>query len=148
MEVGASVLAIVEISARVASLLFQYANDVKNAKGEILRLQQEVRSMQDICESVQKLLQSPKADNLKASRRLFDALNDGFFQLRRLELKIEPGKTRATMKRAGITALRWPLNSRDVEKTVKELGRCMQLISLALQVDQTYVLKFFIDDLG
>lgn len=144
MEVGASVLTVIEISARLASLLFQFANDVKNARDEILRLQREVKSLQDLSETIQNLLQSPKADSLKASRKLFDALNDGLSQLRWLEDKIEPGKTRATMKRVGIRALKWPLSSRDVEKAIKELGRCMQIISLALQVDQTYVLDFLV----
>lgn len=53
------------------------------------------------------------------------------------------------MSHIGFRALKWPFRSKYVERTVQDLVRCTQAMSLALQVGQTYIanvddLKYFV----
>jgi hypothetical protein len=138
LSTAASVIAVVDMSAKVASLLFQYSKEVKNAKEDIAQVQLKVLGLKSASESVQQLLSGPNKEKLEASQKLLAALHDSLSQLRKLEQELDPGKTRKVMRRVGLRALRWPFDSKGIEKTVQDLGACIQAISLGLQVDQMY----------
>lgn len=55
----ASVIALIEISAKITSLCFQYSASVKNAKKDIERLQRKVSDISNVFEQVQQLLDGP-----------------------------------------------------------------------------------------
>ena len=57
--VAASALAVIELSAKVATLCLQYSNDVKGARDDIARLQKEITNLQALSESVKGLLDGP-----------------------------------------------------------------------------------------
>lgn len=137
LGVAANVIAVVELSAMIASLCVQYSLAVKHAKADIERLGEEVNSVTELLRGVQRLLQRPDNPQLSTSQKLRDALRDCFSQLTHLDTKLDPGKTRKTMSRLGIRALKWAFESKGVEKVINDLERCKQTISLALQVDQT-----------
>jgi hypothetical protein len=138
VSAAASVLAVIDMSVKVASLLFQYSKEVKNAKEDIGRVQRQVDSLTNASESVRQLLQGPNGAKLQASQKLLAALHDSLSQLGRLKQRLEPRKTRKVMSSFGIRALKWPFDSKDIEKVVQDLGTCTQTISLSLQVDQMY----------
>jgi hypothetical protein len=133
---AASVIAVVDMSAKVGSLLFQYSKDVRNAKEDIGRVQLQVTSLKNASESVQQHLNGPDGEKLEASQKLRDALQQGCSQLESLEQRLLPGKRRKIMSRYGLRALKWPLDRKDIEKTIQDIGRYTQAISLALQLDQ------------
>ena len=139
LGVAASLIAVVDLSAKVAQWLIQYSLEVKDAKGDILRLHSEVKNLEKVVNHVQHLVTRPDCAKLSASEKLVDAVNDCSMQLNILEEELDPGKTRKVMRRLGIRALKWPFKSRQVDKVIRELERCKGTISLALQVDQTYV---------
>ncbi|KAH6986690.1 hypothetical protein EDB80DRAFT_655684 [Ilyonectria destructans] len=140
LGVVASLLAVVHSSTKVASLCFYYYRDVKNAKDDIDRLQREATNLKKASESVQLLLKGPNGAKLEASQELMVAAEDSLSQLRELEQVLSPGTARKAMSRLGLRALKWPFQSKDVEKIAQGLGRCTQAISLGLQVDNTAVL--------
>jgi hypothetical protein len=133
---AASVLAVVDMSAKVATLLFQYSKEVKNAKEDIGRVQLQVNSLKVASESVKQHLNGPDGAKLEASQKLLAALHQGFSQLKSLEQRLHLSKERKAMSRFGIRALKWPFHGKDVEKTIQHLSTCKQAISVALQVDQ------------
>jgi hypothetical protein len=137
LGVAANVIAVVELSAKIASLCVQYSLAVKHAKTDIERLGGEVNRVTDLLRAVEKLLQRPDNMQLSTSQKLHDALKGCFSQLTQLDTQLDPGKTRKTMSRFGIRALKWPFETKGVEKVINDLERCKQTISLALQVDQT-----------
>lgn len=57
-------------------------------------------------------------------------------QLQQLDTIVDPGKGRKVMRRFGIRVLKWPLETKKVEKTISIFDRCKGTISLALQVDE------------
>ena len=140
---AASVVAVVDISTKIASLLFQYTKEVKDAKEDIARVQLQVENLRNTCDSVHQRLQGPNGKKLKASQKLLDALHHAYSQLKSLEQELSPEKGRKAMSRISIRTLKWPFDSKDIEKTIKHLNACSQAISLALQADQMYAILLF-----
>jgi hypothetical protein len=140
LGVAASVIAVVDLSAKVAQWCIQYSREVKDAKDDILRMHKEVQNLGNVASDVQHLITRPDRAELSTSEKLRDAIDNCSAQLKTLERTLDPGKARKAMRRFGYRALKWPFQSRQVEKVIKDLERCKGTISLALQVDQTYVL--------
>jgi hypothetical protein len=134
---AANVIAVVDLCAKVASFCYQYSLAVKDAKNDITRLQGEVKSLRDVLGEVQQLLNGPDSAKLSASQKLLEALKDGFSQLKTLDERLNPGKARKAMSRMGVRALKWPFESKEVDKVINGLEKCKQTVSLALQIDQT-----------
>ena len=136
LGIAASAIAVIELAAKVASLCLQYSKDVQGARDDIARLQRTTTDLQNMSRSVKELLDGPHK-RLKASRELRATLDDSQRQLEQLKNKLTPNTCRAAMKRIGLRALKWPFESRDIEKIIESLARSTQTISLSLQVDQT-----------
>ncbi|RYP16410.1 hypothetical protein DL766_009126 [Monosporascus sp. MC13-8B] len=140
LGVAASAIAVIELSAKVASLCLQYSKDVKHAEEDIIRIHEEIIRLKNISKEVQNLVNSPRGAKLEASQKLGDTLKDSQSRLERLDHELTPSKGRQAMKQFGLRALKWPFKSKDVEKIIQDLTRCTQMISLSLQVDQTTTL--------
>ncbi|KAM0185994.1 hypothetical protein ACHAPI_011898 [Fusarium lateritium] len=141
LGVASSVIAVVDLSAKVFSLCLQYSREVKNAKDDIEGLRKEVATFQDTTEKLKALIDGPRGRELKASQHLVYAIEDGHSTLGKLEQQLRPSTGRKAMSRFGMCALKWPFESKDVEGTIQNLERCRGNISLALNIDQTVILQ-------
>jgi conjugal transfer/entry exclusion protein len=137
LGVAASVLTVIELSAKIASVCVQYSRQVKHAAEDIDRLQGEVKSLQDMLQNVKQLLNSPNGARLSASPTLSKEINGCEFELISLDQRLNPSQSRKAMSRVGFRALKWPFESKAVYEVIGRLERRKQSISLALQVDQT-----------
>ncbi|KAH8750139.1 hypothetical protein F5883DRAFT_225734 [Diaporthe sp. PMI_573] len=137
---AASIIAVVELSANVASICFQYSKDVKNARNDIARVQAEIDSFRNTANSALQLLNSPHGDRLNSSKLLLDAVKGAASRLEQLNAELRPPSTCKAMSRIGLRALKWPFKSKDVERVVQDIARCTQNISASLQIDQTLIL--------
>ncbi|KFY28387.1 hypothetical protein V491_00489 [Pseudogymnoascus sp. VKM F-3775] len=137
LGLAASIIAVIELSAKVASLCLEYYTNVKNARDDITRLQREADRLEVTLKQVQSLVNGPNSAKLEASRTLRNGVNDCSSQLADLETKLEPGKRHKVMRRFGYRALKWPFKNEEVEGILKNLGRCKEMIFFGLQVDQT-----------
>jgi len=133
----ASVVAIVDLSVKVASLLFQYSKDVRHAAADIERIKSETTNLKNAWDSVKELLAGPNGSRLAALQKFAVALTDSRSRLEQLEQTLDPGARRSALRKVGVR-LKWPLDKKDVEKTVQDLAGCTQKISLGLLLDQTY----------
>ncbi|KAF2685436.1 hypothetical protein K458DRAFT_388312 [Lentithecium fluviatile CBS 122367] len=118
LSAAASVIAVVDISAKVTSLCFQY-------------------SVANVLEKLQQLLDEQDKSQISTTRKIVDSLEGCHQQLQGLKAQLEPGRGRKAMQRVGIRALKWPFMSKQVEKMVVNLEQYEHAFSLALQVDQT-----------
>ncbi|KAG7424573.1 hypothetical protein Forpi1262_v014573 [Fusarium oxysporum f. sp. raphani] len=141
LGVVSSVIAVVDLSAKVFSLCLQYSREVKNAKDDIERLRKEVAAFQDTTKELKALLEGPCGKELKTSQQLVSAIEDGHSTLGKVEQRLRPSTGRKAMSRFGMRALKWPFESKDVEGTIEKLERCSGNISLALNIDQTVILQ-------
>ncbi|KAF4436977.1 hypothetical protein FACUT_6014 [Fusarium acutatum] len=121
---AASVIAIIDLSAKVATLCFQYSTAVRNARADVAHLQSRLNDLDACLRGVHRVLHGPNNQALPISRELIDSL-DG---------------SRKTMRRLGLRALKWPFDSTEVSGIVANLERYKQTIMLCLQVDQTTIL--------
>jgi hypothetical protein len=119
LGVAASAIAVVELCAKVASLCVQYSRDVTSAKNDTTRLQGEVKSLRDVLGEVEQLLDGPDGAKLSASQKVLEALRDGFSQLKTLDERLNPGKARKAVSFIGVRALRWPFESKEVDKVIR-----------------------------
>ena len=134
---AASVIAVIDMSAKLASLCFQYSIAVKNAKDDVERVQGKVGAINHLLEKIKQLLDSQDKTRLSTTQGLFDSLGQCLGELETLKTKLDPGKTRKTMSRVGFRALKWPFTSKQVDKICLALEGYEQTFMLAIQVDQT-----------
>lgn len=137
LSAAASVVAVINISAKVATLCFQYSAAVKDAKEDIERLKKKVVDIKDVLEKWEQLLRRADKTRLPATHELKDSLNGCFGRLQELEIQLKPGRTRKAMSRLGGRALKWPFKSKEIEKIIATLEKHEQTFFLSLQVDQT-----------
>ncbi|KAH7157287.1 hypothetical protein B0J13DRAFT_494347, partial [Dactylonectria estremocensis] len=140
LGIASSIIAVVELSAKVLSLCLQYSQKVKKAKSDIGQLYDEVESLKTVSASVRQLLNSPYGPKLQVSQELRFAVEKSLSRLEKLEQSLRPRAFRKATSRLGIHTLTWPFLSKDVEKIVEDLARCRGTISSALQVDQTTII--------
>jgi hypothetical protein len=134
---AASVIAVVDMSAKIASLCFQYSMAVKDAKDDIERVQGRVGDITHVLEKIKQLLDSQDKTRLSTTDNLFSSLRRCLRELQDLKVKLEPGKGRKTMSRIGLRALKWPFTSKQVDKIVATLEGYKQTFMSALEIDHT-----------
>ncbi|KAH0533919.1 hypothetical protein FGG08_007466, partial [Glutinoglossum americanum] len=140
---AASVIAVIDISAKILSLCFQYSVAVKDAKKDIERIQRKVTDIKAVLEKIKQLLDGRDRARLSTTHELSDSLKECFRELEELKVELEPGKARKAMSRFGVRTLKWPFTSKQVEKIASSIERYEQSFALALQVDQTGLMLDF-----
>lgn len=136
----ANIIAIVELSAKVAGLCLDYSTKVKSAKADIDRLCTELGHVQGTLRSLKDLMDGPHGSKLRATKDLDAAVETSGQRLQDLYNQLRPVKSRNPMKRFGLRALRWPFNVNQVNQVIQEFERCRSIISTALQIDHMYVI--------
>lgn len=134
---AASIIAIVELSAKVGKLCVQYSSGAGNARADISRLQTRLKDLNICLEAAQRLLNDPKNTALATSRSLVDSLNACKTELVEVQDRLDPGSARKAMRRFGLRALKWPFESKEISTVISNLEHYKQTITLCLQVDQT-----------
>ena len=69
LSAAASVISVVDISAKVYSLCQNYILGVRHARRDILRLSTEVWALREIVERVEELVQSPVSSSFSDTER-------------------------------------------------------------------------------
>lgn len=138
LGVASSVIAVVELTAKILSLCLQYSKEVKHATNNINQLRSHVNDLNLASASLHQLLNGPNASSFSISQQLQGAIGDSLMQLRRLHKKLRPKTASQALSRFGLRSLQWPLQSKDLEKTMQSLRQHTQTISFALQIDTAY----------
>ena len=134
---AASVIAVIDITAKIASLCYQYSIAVRDAKDDIERVQRKVSDITRVLEKIKELLDGRDKAQLSTTHDLFESLGKCLQELEKLNTKLKPRKTRKAISRFGLRALKWPFTSKQVEAIISSLQGYEHTFTLALQVDQT-----------
>lgn len=137
LGVASSVIAVVDLSAKVINWCVQYAKDVSHAKEDKKRLAEELTRLNLASVNACNLLNGPHGSRLKASHVLYLATVDSQSQLKRIERQLAE---RGGQGKLSFEVLKWPFKSKDVQSVIQDLDRCTKAIYSALEVDQTFVL--------
>ncbi|TEY39704.1 hypothetical protein BOTCAL_0453g00080 [Botryotinia calthae] len=136
LGIVSSVIAVIDLSVKVASRCSEYYTNVKNARDDIGRLQSEAQELEAILERVRSICDGTNGVRLQDPQGLRKAVENYQKQLAQLEAKLEPRGRNKLMSHFGRRALRWPLKSKEVDSLIKKLENCKVNISFSLQVDQ------------
>jgi hypothetical protein len=135
---AASVIAVIDISAKIFELCQTYVSAVKEARKDIQRLRDGVTSLQDVMTDVRDLAEDP----ISSRRSVFSHLNqhNGPVQqcerdLRRLASRLELGEGENKMRQFGRRALRWPFSTKDIDKRLQIINDHKATFTLALTSD-------------
>lgn len=136
---AASVFAVIQLTGSVVKICGSYIQEVKDARDDIITLQQTVAGLQGILQKLREFLQGPRPTNQPTSSSLIINITNCLSDLEGLEEKIDPGRKKRTMRKFGIRALKWPLQRTEVERIIQNLERYKSAFSLSLHVDQSWV---------
>ncbi|KAK2786071.1 hypothetical protein FQN53_006980 [Emmonsiellopsis sp. PD_33] len=132
---AASVITIVEVSAKAATSCLEYINRVKASKVERKLLQDGVKSLLDTLNDVARLLDGPNSSKLSTSQKLRQAVHDCLPELQELEKRLRPKKPRKIIFLARFRDLKWPFEGNEAERRLARIKECREILSLALHVD-------------
>ncbi|KAM0231792.1 hypothetical protein ACHAPO_008374 [Fusarium lateritium] len=134
---AANIITVIDLSAKVATLCFQYCKDVCSAREDIERVRNQVDHLATALGAAKHLVEGTRSPSLPTSQQLVGSLRSCITDLERLGKKLDPSGFRTTMRRYGGRALKWPFNNKEVNQLLDKLGRHERTILLGLQVDQT-----------
>lgn len=142
---ASSIIAVLDLSAKLITILFQFSKEVKNARPQIERFLSELRALKSTLEGGKKLLDG-NSGKLQTSESLSAGLEGCLSQLKDLDNRLREtlegkstgtGKTARAMSRLGIRALKWPFENKEVDVVINTLERYRNTLSAALEIDQT-----------
>jgi hypothetical protein len=133
----ASVIAIIQISSQILGVCKKYSSEAKNAREEIERLYDEVEAFREVSIRLRELAKSPAASRLPSVKSCLDSGEQCWRKLEKLKDSLSPTTGQKRMKRFGLRALKWPLQSGDVDKAIAMIERYKTTFNTALSLDQT-----------
>ncbi|KAK2809062.1 hypothetical protein FQN50_004115 [Emmonsiellopsis sp. PD_5] len=137
LSAAASVITIVEVSAKAAASCLKYINRVKASNVERKLLQDGVKSLLDTLNHVARLLDGPNSSKLFATKELHQAVHDCLSELEELEKRLRPKTHRKITLIAHLGNLKWPFEGNEAERRLARIKECRETLSLALNIDQT-----------
>ncbi|CZR54758.1 uncharacterized protein PAC_04642 [Phialocephala subalpina] len=137
VSTAASVIAVIQISSQIFDFCRTYYLNVKDARNDIQRLRNEITSLQDVLVSVVDLANARNS----TSMHTLDLVNkeDGPLKQCQLELtalaaRLSPDDT--SKLKLALRTMKWPLSSKEVDRTLVAIGRYKSSFILALTTDQ------------
>ncbi|KAK6495259.1 hypothetical protein TWF481_003285 [Arthrobotrys musiformis] len=164
----ASVIAIVELAAKITKICAGYIKEVREYEAEIKALANRFECLQKVLEELEGLLKGPHQEKLKNSKKLRDTLVACKDELQILASRLEvPTPAPAPKSTGGLStrrpskfqrllevarggsrgrassvsrALTWPIEKAEVSKIISRLEEVEEVIRFALQIDQTEIM--------
>lgn len=125
----------VKISINTASALYEYANDVKNAKSDMKSIGEEIKVHLSILGKAKDLLES-QSGRLQVSQALRPALDANYSELDSIKFQLdeELGGKSSLRKRISNRAW-WPSHKHRIKYDIEKLRKSREDIWSALNID-------------
>ncbi|KAJ1323836.1 ankyrin repeat domain-containing protein 50 [Microdochium nivale] len=135
----ASVIAVVDLSAKVTKLCYTYSREVIGARDDITRVQEKIVNLEALLQRLHDAILTSHATRA-IDGHLKTVLQRSRQRLGELEATMKPNTSRLMMSRVGVRALKWPLKSKEVDKIILDITQDETLILAFLQADQSRTL--------
>lgn len=129
-----SITASFQLAGTMVKLCSSYIADVKDARQDILRLQQKAAASYDVLQTIAEVNGRPNRKPLNLSADELALINQCSDHLRALQEKLQPKIRHRAMSKFGVRALKWPLSKFVVDDEVKTMERYLTVLNAALQV--------------
>lgn len=135
---AASVTAVIQIAQTVGSALMHYYGGVSDARDDIQKLYNSVRSLKAILSCIQDILNRTRGKPLLSSALFTDPsgpLIQSELELLKLRLKLNVSSKSQRGFGKTVQSLTWPFKRRDVERTVVTIDRHKASLTLVIGVE-------------
>ena len=134
LSLTGTLIAIVQVSAKVISSCYEYQSVIRHASTEIDRILQEIGDLRNMME---RLLQtatkgSNKMENLQDIAKPGHALQSCLHDLEYLQHELKDPLKRYKKR---LRPLVWPLQEKQVSKVLSSIGRAREAVMLAISAD-------------
>lgn len=148
MEAAASIIAFIQLASAVTNVTVKYYLQVKEARSDIRRLENEVNDLQSVLRKIVEVIDDDTEPAVAAQKLTALSLileKDGPLATCQRELstvaarleKADGGREKDSMRKFGIRALKWPFSSKEIQGTLEVLERCKGTFNLALSADHS-----------
>ncbi|KAK6224844.1 vegetative incompatibility protein HET-E-1 [Colletotrichum tabaci] len=142
---AASIVALVEISAKLGRQCVDYIKKVRRSKDEIRRLATENDALAQILKQIQDLLSddiksASVRHQLDSSQKFHENLTSCGKMLQDLTAKLDQEPNPGWWKRY-LRALKWPLSGTEVSEAISALHRWREMFQTALSIDQVNIAR-------
>ena len=134
-----SIIAVVQIAGSVAKLCGGYIADVKDARQDIERMQQEVATLRDVLQRMAEASDRKNPKPLNLSTNVLESVDRCSKDLGSLQEKLQPNTRHKTMSKFGVRALKWPLSKASVNEEMGMIEGYLIIFNTALQLGHMYV---------
>ena len=135
LSAAASILAVVELAAKTASICLEYGHKVKNAKTDIQRLRSELTNLEGVLQGARDLYKDTYTSSFQPpNKALEDCIDACSKELSNLLRTLEPGKTKKLAAKIRLRELKWPFETKQINQTIQRIAEYRETITLALQI--------------
>lgn len=127
-----TIIAVVDTSFRVLSLIAKYYSHVKKAKEDIEGLMIEVEAFYIVLRKIQELVLSSNAIKLSLGGSLATTIEASSSEIEGIKNKLDLSKGKKAMSRVGLQALQWPFTKQEVEGHIAKLEGHKTTLTLIL----------------
>lgn len=149
LGIAGSVVAVLQVTQSVLSVIYDYNAALKGASWEVPRVKDEIEGLRNVLQSLEPLMREAEFADPAAGTRLPTLVKlcgpKGVLQsceeeLQRLETKLKPSgwsKNLGPRRKAFIESLRWPFKEAETNKILHRIGRFKDVLALAISADNT-----------
>ncbi|KXJ88831.1 hypothetical protein Micbo1qcDRAFT_110993, partial [Microdochium bolleyi] len=139
LALATSVMAVVELAAKVSKVCFTYIGEVLDARDDITRFREKVVNLEALLQTLHNVIRGSHATRA-IEGHLKTVLANPCQRLRDLEATLKPNTSRLIMSRVGVRALRWPFQRKKVDEIILDITQDENLILAFLQAHQSRTL--------
>ncbi|KAF8490580.1 hypothetical protein JB92DRAFT_3008675 [Gautieria morchelliformis] len=133
LGLAANVIAVLQFTGATISACYNYGISVKNTSRDKQRILDQLFGLQKVLDSIRRLVEE---DETAASSRL-PSLNEQLLRCRDELQSLNTVLAKGLGGKGRMQALIWPLKESEVHKTLDKLGKLQDLLTTAMDVDQT-----------
>ncbi|KAK5246711.1 hypothetical protein LTR20_007355 [Exophiala xenobiotica] len=136
-----SIIAVVQITGAIAKLCAGYIADVKNAPGDIARLQHQAAALGDVMQKLADISDPKKTQPVSLSIQVMDSIRHCRDDLEKLHETLKPKPGRKVMRQLFWRTLKWPLSKNDVDQEMKRLEGYLHIFNTALHLNHSTMIQ-------
>ncbi|KAJ4128988.1 hypothetical protein NW768_007514 [Fusarium equiseti] len=137
----ANIIAVVDLSAKVATLCYRYSQEVSSARADIERLRRQAEHLEVTLNAAKTLVERRNSSSFSISAAIIKAFDTCRTDLEYVLKRLDPNPLRTAMRRYGLRSLKWPFKSKEIDRLLTELKSYENTISVGLQLDQSGMLE-------
>ncbi|KAJ4219305.1 hypothetical protein NW760_012644 [Fusarium oxysporum] len=136
LGIAASVIAVVDLLAKVVSLCSQYSDQV-NARDDIEQLSEAIVALETTTKKMLTYILGRRGMDPEASQQLRSVMRKSHSRFERLKQQLQPSNSLKITGSSDLPVIDWQFTREDVEETVRGLERCRRRIDTSrIELDQ------------